>query len=64
MAFVTFVFSQAVNPLDVRHDTRGRFSRETCAAVGSTILVAGELVKPVLRTRSRRRVGGASAGTA
>ncbi|GAA3121484.1 cation-transporting P-type ATPase [Planomonospora alba] len=93
MAFVTFVFFQAFNLLNVRHDTRSVFSRETfenpsafvatgvvvvllllvvemnalhgpfdttdltagqwllCAAVGSVILWAGELVKAVLRAR-------------
>jgi P-type Ca2+ transporter type 2C len=96
MGFVTFVFFQAFNLLNVRHDTRSVFSRETlantwafvataavvvllalvvemdllhgfftttnltpvqwlvCAAVGSTILWAGEFVKIVLRARSRR----------
>ena len=96
MAFVTFVFYQAFNLLNVRHDTRTAFSRETlenrsafaatatvvgllvvlvemdvlhglfattdlasgqwlvCAAVGSTILIAGELVKGALRSRARR----------
>ena len=93
--FVTFVFFQAFNLLNVRHDTRSIFSRETlenpsafvatavvivllaivvemgilhdfftttdltggqwltCAAVGSSILWAGELVKVVLRARAR-----------
>ena len=98
MAFATFVFFQAFNLLNVRHDTRSVFSRDTlrqplrpssppapssrcsscvveidaaarllhhhrpdrgqwltCAAVGSTILCAGELVKFVLRTRDRNR---------
>ncbi len=97
MAFVTFVFFQAFNLLNVRHDTRSVFSRETlhnssafiataiviallvcvvemgalrgfftttgltsgqwlvCAAVGSTVLWVGELVKVVLRVRARRR---------
>jgi Ca2+-transporting ATPase len=97
MAFVTFVFFQAFNLLNVRHDTRSFFSRETlenssafvatlavvgllvlvvqtevlhaffnttsltsgqwlaCAAVGSTILLAGEVVKTVLRARALRR---------
>jgi P-type Ca2+ transporter type 2C len=96
MAFVTFVFFQAFNLLNVRHDTRSLFSRETlenpaafvataavvvllvlvvemgilhgfftttdltsgqwlvCAATGSAILWAGELVKIVLRARARR----------
>jgi P-type Ca2+ transporter type 2C len=96
MAFTTFVFYQAFNLLNVRHDTRSAFSRETlhnhtayiataavivllvsvvemgalqefftttdltsgqwliCAAVGSTILWAGELVKIVIRARQRR----------
>ena len=95
MAFVTFVFFQAFNLLNVRHDTRSVFSRETlenrsaflatavvialvvavvempilhgfftttdlssgqwlaCAVVGSTILWAGELLKVVLRARTR-----------
>ena len=93
MAFVTFVFFQIFNLLNVRHDTRSFFSRETlhnpsaflatavvtvllgfavetdvlrrfftttdlsagqwlvCAAVGSTILWIGELVKIALRAR-------------
>jgi P-type Ca2+ transporter type 2C len=99
MAFVTFVFFQVYNLLNVRHDTHRVFSRRTwenrsmfvagaavivllvlivemdalhgfftttdltphssqwlvCAAVGSTILWAGELVKAVLRSRTRRR---------
>jgi Ca2+-transporting ATPase len=97
MAFVTFVFFQAFNLLNVRHDTRSVFSRETldnhsafvatavvivllglvvemgvlhdfftttdltsgqwltCAAVGSAILWAGELLKLALRARARRR---------
>jgi Ca2+-transporting ATPase len=96
MAFSTFVFYQAFNLLNVRHDTRSVFSRETlnnhtafiataavivllvtvvelgalqqfftttdltsrqwliCAAVGSTILWAGELVKVLIRARVRR----------
>jgi P-type Ca2+ transporter type 2C len=95
MAFVTFVFFQAFNLLNVRHDTRSVFSRETldnpsafvatavvivllvlvvemgvlhdfftttdltsgqwltCAAIGSVILWAGELVKVALRARAR-----------
>jgi Ca2+-transporting ATPase len=95
MAFVTFVLFQAVNLMNVRHDTRSVFSHETlenrsafaatgavvlllvllvemdalhglftttdltsgqwlaCAAVASTILIAGELVKAVLRARAR-----------
>jgi Ca2+-transporting ATPase len=98
MAFVTFVFFQAFNLLNVRHDTRSVFSRETlenhsafvatavvvvllvlvvemgalhgffttadltsgqwltCTAIGSTILWTGELVKIILRTRTRRRI--------
>jgi Ca2+-transporting ATPase len=93
MAFVTFVFFQAFNLLNVRHDSRSVFSRETltnrsaflaagavvallvliveaeilhglftttnlsfgqwlaCAGVGSTILITGEVVKAVLRSR-------------
>jgi P-type Ca2+ transporter type 2C len=96
MAFVTFVFFQVFNLLNVRHDTRSVFSRETlhnpsafvataavvvllalivemdvvhgfvtttdltsgqwliCAAVGSTILWAGEILKTLLRARIRR----------
>ena len=96
MAFVTFVFFQAFNLLNVRNDLRSVFSRETlenrsafvataavivllvlivemdvlhgfmtttdltsgqwlaCAAIGSTILWVGELVKIVLRARTRR----------
>ncbi|MFC4057656.1 cation-translocating P-type ATPase [Planomonospora corallina] len=96
MAFVTFVFFQAFNLLNVRNDLRSVFSRETfenpsafvataavvvllvlvvemdvlhgffsttdlsseqwlvCAAVGSVILWAGELVKVVLRRIHRR----------
>ncbi|WP_407109748.1 cation-translocating P-type ATPase [Streptomyces sp. DSM 116494] len=96
MAFVTFVFFQAFNLLNVRHPTRSVLSRETlsntsafvatgavilllalvvevdavhgfftttdlaagqwlvCAAVGSAILVAGELLKAVLRARASR----------
>ena len=96
MAFVTFVFFQVYNLLNVRHDTHSVFSRRTlenpsmfvagaavivllvlivemdalhgfftttnltssqwlvCAAVGSTILWVGELVKTVLRSRTRR----------
>ena len=96
MAFVTFVFFQAFNLLNVRDDRRSVFSRETlenrtafvataavvvllvfvvemdvlhgfsttdlasgqwlaCAAIGSAVLWAGELVKIVLRARARRR---------
>jgi Ca2+-transporting ATPase len=97
MAFATFVFFQVFNLLNVRHDTRSVFSRETfenpsafvatavvvglvvatvempvlnrfftttdlssgqwlaCAAVGSTILWLGELLKVVLRARQRLR---------
>jgi Ca2+-transporting ATPase len=97
MAFTTFVFFQAFNLLNVRHDTRSVFSRETldnhtafvatgavivllvtvvemgalqqfftttdltsgqwlvCAAVGSTILWVGELVKILIRGRVRER---------
>jgi P-type Ca2+ transporter type 2C len=97
MALVTFVFFQVFNLLNVRHDIRSTFSRETlhnpsafvatavvivllalvvemdvlhgfftttdltsdqwlaCAAIGSTILWIGELVKIVLRARARRR---------
>jgi len=97
MAFATFVFFQVFNLLNVRHDTRSVFSRETlenpsafvatavvvgllvatvempvlnrfftttdlssgqwlaCAAVGSTILWLGELLKIVLRARLRLR---------
>jgi P-type Ca2+ transporter type 2C len=97
MAFVTFVFFQAFNLLNVRSDTRTVFSRQTlenrsaftataavvallalvvemeilrgvftvadltfaqwlvCAAVGATILVAGELVKAILRRRAEYR---------
>ncbi|MFE9925929.1 cation-translocating P-type ATPase [Streptomyces sp. NPDC005774] len=96
MAFATFVFFQVFNLLNVRHDTRSVFSRETlqntsafvataaviallvvivetdalhgfftttdltpgqwlvCAAVGSAILWAGEVLKTVLRARARR----------
>jgi P-type Ca2+ transporter type 2C len=96
MAFVTFVFFQAFNLLNVRNDLRSVFSRETfenpsafvataavivllaltvemdilhsfftttdltsgqwlaCAAIGSAVLWVGELVKIVLRTRTRR----------
>jgi Ca2+-transporting ATPase len=96
MAFVTFVFFQAFNLLNVRSDLRSVFSRETlenrsafvatavvvvllvlvvqldalhgvftttaltsaqwlvCVAVGSTILIVGELLKVVLRARLRR----------
>ncbi|RSM73787.1 hypothetical protein DMB66_02465 [Actinoplanes sp. ATCC 53533] len=96
MAFVTFVFFQAFNLLNVRHDTRSVFRRETlenrsafaatavvvtllvllvemdvlhglftttdltsgqwltCAAVGTSILIAGELVKGVLRRQTRQ----------
>jgi Ca2+-transporting ATPase len=103
MAFATFVFFQAFNLLNVRHDTRSVFSRETldshtaflatgavivllvtivemgalhrffttadltsgqwlaCAAVGSTILWAGELVKGLIRARHRQRRLAASA---
>ncbi|HET6533618.1 MAG TPA: cation-translocating P-type ATPase [Actinoplanes sp.] len=104
MAFVTFVLFQAFNLLNVRHDTRSVFSRETlenksafaatgavvlmlvllvemdvlhglfatmdltsgqwlaCVAVAATILVAGEIVKAVLRARSRRSRGAAVRG--
>lgn len=97
MGFVTFVFFQIFNLLNVRHDTRTIFSRETlanhtafiatisvialltlivetdalhgfftttdlalgqwlaCAAVGTSILMVGELVKAIIRTRDRRR---------
>ena len=97
MAFVTFVFFQAFNLLNVRHDLRSVFTRATldnrwafvatgavvallalvvqvdplhglftttdltggqwltCAAVGATILVTGEILKFVLRIRDRRR---------
>jgi Ca2+-transporting ATPase len=96
MGFVTFVFFQAFNLLNVRHYSRSIFRRETlhnssafvatagvvlllilvvengalrglfttadltirqwlaCAAVGSTILIAGEIVKGVVRARLRR----------
>ena len=96
MAFVTFVFFQAFNLLNVRSDLRSVFSRETlenrsafvaiavvvallvllvqldalqglftttaltsaqwliCLAVGSTILMVGEVVKAILRARVRR----------
>jgi Ca2+-transporting ATPase len=96
MAFVTFVFFQAFNLLNVRSDLRSAFSRETlenksafaataivvvllilvvqldalhglfdttaltsaqwlvCVAIGSTILITGELVKSLLRARLRR----------
>jgi Ca2+-transporting ATPase len=99
MAFVTFVLFQAVNLMNVRHDTRSVFSHETlenrsafaatgavvlllvllvemdalhdlftttdltsgqwltCAAVASTILIAGETVKAVLRARARTAEG-------
>ncbi|MER6114100.1 cation-translocating P-type ATPase [Streptomyces hirsutus] len=99
MAFVTFVFFQVFNLLNVRHDTRSVFSRETlqntsafvatgaviallivivetdalhgffttidltpgqwlaCAAVGSSILWTGEVLKAVLRARARRTRG-------
>ncbi|MFD0212846.1 cation-translocating P-type ATPase [Streptomyces hirsutus] len=99
MAFVTFVFFQVFNLLNVRHDTRSVFSRETlqntsafvatgaviallivivetdalhgffttidltpgqwlaCAAVGSSILWTGEVLKTVLRARARRTRG-------
>jgi P-type Ca2+ transporter type 2C len=99
MGFATFVFFQVFNLLNVRHDLRSVFSRETlenasafvatgivvvlllllvelgvmhqvfntqdltswqwlvCAAVGSTILWAGEIVKIVLRARARKRSG-------
>lgn len=95
MAFAAFVFFQIFNLLNVRHDIRSVFSRETlqnlsaftaiaivialltlvvemdvlhgfftttdltfgqwltCAAVGSSILWIGELVKIVLRARAR-----------
>jgi P-type Ca2+ transporter type 2C len=97
MAFVTFVFFQAFNLLNVRSDIRSALRHETlenrsafaatavvvtllvllvemdvlhglftttdltsgqwlaCAAVGVTILIAGELVKGVLRSRAHRR---------
>jgi Ca2+-transporting ATPase len=97
MAFVTFVFFQIFNLLNVRHDTRSVFHRETlhnpsafvataavivllaltvemdvvhnfatttdltsgqwliCVATGSAILWAGEIVKIVLRARTRAR---------
>jgi Ca2+-transporting ATPase len=96
MAFVTFVFFQTFNLLNVRSDRRSVFTRETlanksayaatavvvvllvllvqldalqglftttaltsaqwlvCIAVGSTILIFGELLKLVLRARLRR----------
>lgn len=102
MAFVTFVFFQVFNLLNVRSFTRSVFSRETlrnrsafvatgvvvallvlvveldvlnrlftttdlsagqwlaCAAVGSTILIAGEAVKALARGRRRRRAVPAS----
>ena len=105
MGFVTFVFFQVFNLLNVRHFSRSIFSRETlhnssaflaiagvvlmlvlivetgavrglfttadltlgqwlvCAAVGSTILVAGEIVKAVVRAGLRRaRSRGAATG--
>ncbi|MGH3508348.1 MAG: cation-translocating P-type ATPase [Nocardioidaceae bacterium] len=97
MAFVTFVFCQAFNLLNVRHETRSAFSRETlenrsafvataavvvllllvvevhalqelfdttdltigqwlgAAAVGSSVLWLGELIKVVLRSRDTCR---------
>jgi P-type Ca2+ transporter type 2C len=102
MAFATFVFFQAFNLLNVRHETRTVFSRDTlsnttaflatggvivllvgvveidalhgfftttdlalvqwlaCAAIGSTILWFGELVKLVLGTRAARAAGSGS----
>ena len=96
MAFATFVFFQAFNLVNVRHDTRSAFHRETfanrsvfiaiaavvlmlvlivemdalhglftvtnltsaqwlvCVAVGSAILLVGEVVKGILRARARR----------
>jgi Ca2+-transporting ATPase len=96
MGFVTFVFFQIFNLLNVRHDTRTIFSRETfanrtafvatiavllllilivevdalqgfftttdltvgqwftCATVGTSILIVGELVKGIIRARDRR----------
>ncbi len=98
MAFVTFVFFQAFNLLNVRHSTRSVFSRGTlsntsalvatgavilllalvvemdavhgfftttdltsrqwlvCAAVGSAILMVGEVLKAVLRSRAEQRL--------
>ena len=95
MGFVTFVFFQVFNLLNVRHFTRSVFARETlynrsafvatavvlvllilvvevpaargffitadlapgqwlaCVAVGSTILVIGEVVKVIARARLR-----------
>ncbi|WP_328418074.1 cation-translocating P-type ATPase [Micromonospora sp. NBC_00389] len=104
MAFVTFVFFQVFNLLNVRSFTRSVFSRETlrnrsafvatgvvvallvlvveldvlnglftttdlsagqwlaCAAVGSTILIAGEVVKALTRSRRHRQSLAAGAG--
>ena len=47
MAFVTFVFFQAFNLLNVRHDTRSALSRETLenqSAFAATAAVVGLLV--------------------
>jgi Ca2+-transporting ATPase len=61
MAFVTFVFFQAVNLLNVRDDRRSVFSRETLenrtafVATAAVVVVLVFVVEIVLRARARRR---------
>jgi P-type Ca2+ transporter type 2C len=44
MAFVTFVFFQAFNLLNVRHDTRSTFSRETLENASAFVATAAVIV--------------------
>jgi Ca2+-transporting ATPase len=44
MAFVTFVFFQVFNLLNVRHDTRSMFSRETLSNTSAFVATGAVLV--------------------
>jgi Ca2+-transporting ATPase len=48
MAFVTFVFFQAFNLLNVRHDTRSIFSRETLENTSAFVATGAVVVLLVL----------------
>jgi Ca2+-transporting ATPase len=48
MAFVTFVFFQAFNLLNVRHDTRSTFSRETLENASAFVATAAVIVLLIL----------------
>ena len=54
MAFVTFVFFQAFNLLNVRHDTRSVFSRETLENPSAFVATAAVIVLLVARRRDGR----------